>query len=119
MAFLLPLMQIRDGDLIFLVAQRGIGLPQHHNLTGTGVGQGTQQDRVHHAEDGGVGSDAQGQRDDGNNRERRTAAQHAEPVADVLADGFHQNDSSNIASPFFELLNPAEGTHRLRPCRVG
>jgi len=116
LAFFLPGVQVRDGDLIFLVAQRRIRLPQHHDLTGTWVRQRTQQDRVHHAEDGSVGADAQGQRDDGHNRERRTVAQHAEPVADVLPDGFHQNDSSNIASPFFELLNPAEGTHRLCTC---
>ncbi len=118
LAFFLPGMQVRDGDLIFLVTQRRIRLPQHQQLTGAGVRQGTQQHGIHHAEDGRVRADAQGQRDDGHNRERRAATQHAKTVANVLPDGFHQNDSSNIASSLFDLLNAPEVGHRFGTSRL-
>ena len=118
LAFFPPGMQVRDGDLIFLVAQRRIRLPQHQQLSGAGVGQRSQQHGIHHAEDGRVRADAQGQSDDGNNRERRAATQHAEAVADVLPDGFHQNDSSNIASSLFDLLDAAEVGHRFGTSRL-
>jgi len=54
------------------------------------IRQGTQQDGVHHAEDRGVGTDTQGERDDSDSGEARPLSQHAESVANVLKPTLHE-----------------------------
>ena len=48
-----------------------------------------QEDRIHHAEYGGVGPDAQGQRGHGHQREARRAPEAAQGIGEVLAQGVH------------------------------
>jgi hypothetical protein len=59
----------------------GIELVQAVQAIGIVVGQGTQQDRVQHAEYGAVGADAECQNRDDNRGEARSAPQHAPGVA--------------------------------------
>ena len=51
--------------------------------------QGAQHDGVDQTEDGGIGADAEGQRDHGNGGETGALAQHAHAVADILKQTFH------------------------------
>ena len=48
---------------------------------------------VDHAEDGGIGADAQGQRQDSHNREAGVPAQHARAVTQVLPQGFKEAEA--------------------------
>ena len=52
-------------------------------------GKETQQDSVHHAENGRVGADAEGQRNNGGGRERRTLCQHPGRKAQILQHRVH------------------------------
>ena len=55
-----------------------------------GEGQRLQQDGVHHAEDGGVGADTDGQGENGHGGEARAFRQHAERVTQILPHGVHE-----------------------------
>jgi hypothetical protein len=50
---------------------------------GVPVGEGAQQDGVSHAEDGGGGADAEGDGEDGGDREDRASTQRAKCVGEV------------------------------------
>src|SRR4030095_1044972 len=50
-------------------------------------GQGTEEDCVHNAEDGGVRADAKRQHADDRNGERRSAGHHPEPVTKIGNEG--------------------------------
>ena len=58
--------------------------PQHHQLVGLVEGKRAEQRGIHHAEDGGVGADAQRQNHGGEGGESRCAAEHPDGVAEVL-----------------------------------
>ena len=94
-------LEVRDGEahLRHLLGPFG----QEHQPVGLVVGQRAQQDRVDHAEDRGVGADAQGQGQDGHGGESGTPRQHPSPVTDVLPPGFHRPSASS-------------GHHRARGC---
>ena len=53
------------------------------------VGEGTQEDGVHHAEDGGVRAHAESEREHGDDGEAGRFCEYAEPVADVLPKRLH------------------------------
>ena len=53
-----------------------------------GDGKRLQHEVVDEGEDGGVGADAEGQREDGDGGEAGTFGHHAETVADVVPDAF-------------------------------
>ena len=55
--------------------------------SGLGKRQRLEQQRVDDGEDRGVDADADGQRDEGDEREARRLAQHAERVAQVADEG--------------------------------
>jgi hypothetical protein len=65
------------------VAVRGMPA-QHHEGLRIGHRQRTQQDRIHEAEDGCVGADSQGERQDRHRAERLVGGQNAQAVAQVL-----------------------------------
>ena len=56
---------------------------------GMGEGEGTQQDGVDHAEDGGIRADADGQGDDGEQADAWVLEQQPNTVADILESRVH------------------------------
>ena len=63
-----------------------IALANHHQLFGLVEAQGLQQNRVHHGEDGGIGSDSQCQGQHRNAGEPRVSAQSPEGITQVPHD---------------------------------
>ena len=63
--------------------------PQHREPVRVGIRQRLEQQRVDDAEDGGVGADADGERDDDHQRQRGRAPQRPDGVAEVLQEGSH------------------------------
>jgi hypothetical protein len=59
---------------------------EHDDAIGVGIWQRPEEDAVHDAVGGGRGVDADGQREDGGDRERSVAAEAANRVPDVLPD---------------------------------
>ena len=68
--------------------------PDQRQAIGFLVGQRPQKDRVHHAEDGGVGADSQRQGEHGDGSERRAFRQRAKTVTQVLQDGLEHGSTS-------------------------
>ena len=66
-----------------------VRIGKHRQLLGVRHRQGTQQHRIEHAEDGGVGADAQRQCEYGNHGEARAVRQHARGIPQVFLQGFH------------------------------
>jgi hypothetical protein len=85
---------------------------------GIGVGQRLQQDRVHNAEDGRVGTDAETERQHGDRGEGGGAAHHPEGVAQILEEVLEQTASRLVARVLLESLAASEGDER-RPPRIG
>ena len=73
-------------DLDFRVLPLVEHLPNVDQLARVFVGQGAQQDAVQNAEHGGVGADAQRQRQDRDGGEARALAQNAGGEAHVVDD---------------------------------
>ena len=67
----------------------GDGVHELDDAVGVGIGERLEQDRVDHGEDGGVGSDAEGESGDGGYGERRAGDEHAEGVAEVAEKVAH------------------------------
>ena len=76
-----------EGEARVLDARRDLRLAQVHDAVGLGVGQRPQQHAVDDAEDGGVGADAEAERQDEGEREPRHAGQRAQREADVVDHG--------------------------------
>ncbi len=88
-ALTLPVEEIggRYGELGH--AWKGVGwrhVPDERQTIGFGVGQRPQQDRIDHAEDGGVGADTERQDEDRRDRKTRALAEHTHRVPDVAAE---------------------------------
>src|SRR6266404_3420847 len=62
---------------------------RQHQLLGVRERQRPQQDTANHAEDGRVGTDAEGECEDGDDREAAVSDQLARGVAEVLEQGVH------------------------------
>jgi EAL domain-containing protein (putative c-di-GMP-specific phosphodiesterase class I) len=80
-----------------------VPLPHGHEALDVGERQRPQQRRVDHAEHGGVGADAERERQDGNGREPGRAAPRAGRVAEVVEQRAHHGVGRAIrvpASPF-------------------
>ena len=60
-----------------------------HHAVGIRIGERLEQHRVHHREDGGVGSDAEGERGNRGDGEGRIADEHAQGVAEVAEEIAH------------------------------
>ena len=87
---------------------RGRGLVQGHHFLAARVGQGAEEHAADHAEDGGVGADAEaeGERDHGG--EAGVAAQAARAVLDVLDEGFQEAHAPGVAALLLDALDAAE-----------
>ncbi len=73
---------------------------QQGQRIGIGDRQGAQQDRIHEAVDGGVGADAEGEREDGEGGEGAVMEHGAEAVAQVLRELFEQRPAPYGAGAF-------------------
>ena len=58
------------------------------------IWQRTQQDCIHHTEDGSVGPDPDGENQYGHKRESRIFLEHAKGKANVLNESFHTSPMS-------------------------
>src|SRR5690348_3198665 len=63
---------------------------------------------VENGEDGGVGADAEGEGEDGDCREARGLAQHAEAEAQILREAFDEADAAGLAALFLDAFEAAE-----------
>jgi hypothetical protein len=68
---------------------------------------------INQAEDGGVGADAEGEREDGGGSKARRFAQHAEGEAEVLEKRVEERKAASIAVFVFGLLRAAEADEGL------
>ena len=82
-------------------------------------GQRPEQQRVHQAEDRGVGADADGEDQDGDEREAGVAAQRAEGVAQVVQERVHVRNSPGVAVEEARGLDAAQCQHGLAPRLFG
>ncbi len=83
-----------------------------HQLLGVGEGQRAQQERVHHAEDGNVGADAESENQNGDDGKARIAAQRAEGVLQVLQQNVECHESSRFAMFLSCLFDTADADQR-------
>jgi hypothetical protein len=64
--------------------------PDDDEAAAVAVGEGLEEDAVDYAEEGGGGSDAEGQGEDGGEGEAGGLSELAKTVAEVLKDGVHR-----------------------------
>ena len=78
-----------------------VGREVHHldDTVGVGIGEGLEEDGVDDGEDGGVGSDAERDGGDGGEGERRIGDEHAEGVAEVVAEIAHGCAALRFSDP--------------------
>src|SRR6516225_6354620 len=69
--------------------------------------QHAQHDGVDHAEDGGIGSDAERQRDHGHSREAGIAAQLPQTVANILQEALDIVHPAHVAALLLEVFHSA------------
>ena len=81
--------------------------------------QRPEQQRVHQAEDRGVGADADGEDQDGDDGEAGVAAQRAEGVAQVVQERVHVRNSPGVAVEEARGLDAAQCQHGLAPRLFG
>ena len=77
-----PGIEVDRGGAIAVAIGKGVHELDH--AVGFGIGERLEQDGVDDGEDGGVGSDAEGESGDGGDGECRVGDEHAEGVAEVL-----------------------------------
>jgi len=87
-------------------------LEDGEELVGAGIWQRFEKDGVNHAEDRGVGADAEREREDGDRGESGIFPQHAEGEAEILKRGFNERQAAEFAICFFELRSAAEANAR-------
>ena len=78
------------------------------------VGQRLEQDGVEHAEDRGIRTDAQRERQDGDDRESRIAAEHARAVSRVLPGLLDDVSCADVTHAFLDAI----GAAHLEQCRA-
>lgn len=79
-----------------------------HQPLRVGEGQRAQQERVHNAEDGNVGADAESQDKNGDDGEAAVTAQRAEGVLQILQNDIELDEAAHFAVLFLCLLDPTE-----------
>ena len=72
------------------------------------VGQRLQDDGIDDAEDGGVGADAEGHRDDDGEGVARLLAQAPQPIAHVLRHGFDEARQPRVTDVVLDAVDAAE-----------
>src|SRR6185437_8904509 len=104
----LQVLPLRNRNANILCAYTRKIVLNSHQFAGVGVRQSMQQGCVDDTVDGRGGSDAEGQREDGDGGESGGLAQHAGTIADVLPQRFDQMAGADLASLLFDLLDAAE-----------
>jgi hypothetical protein len=89
-------------------AAGGRALFQEDHAGRLGVGERPQQHVFDDAEDGGVDADSEGERRDRDEKEASRAAERAEGVAQVLAQGIDERESAESAHVLLGARDPAE-----------
>ncbi len=84
----LPVEEVQRGDAVPFTLWRLLEDPD--DPFGVVVGQRFQQDAIHEAEDGDVGADANGQREDRHQRKAAAVGQRACGIAQILAEARHR-----------------------------
>src|SRR5262245_41831665 len=64
-------------------------LPEPDEFVGRRIGEGTHEDGIDYAEDGGVGANAESEREDSDEGEATAAKEHTQPEANILKDAEH------------------------------
>ena len=108
MAHLAIVADLEGGEAQVLAAGAGIRLAQHHDLLAPCVGEGLEEHAVDEAEDGGVGADAETQREHDGGGEARAAAQAAQAVADVLHQHLEEPAAARVAASLLGLVDAAK-----------
>ena len=85
----LPFHEVGGRDVAALQPVLAVLLPDGDDARGIAEREVAQEHGVDHAEDGGIGADAEGQRQDRDGGEAGRLAEQAEPVAEVLRPGRH------------------------------
>src|SRR5438309_536503 len=83
-------------------------LPHADQPLGLRIRQRTEKNGVHHAENGGVGADAESEREYGDGGEARAALQHAEHIAEIAGALVEPANDVHGASVFLEERRIAE-----------
>ena len=91
--------------------QVGPALLHQHQAIRLRIRQRRQHNALDHAEDSGVGSDAESKREDCGGREARRAKELAQSVAEVLQQGFEERQPALPAVCFFGLRKAAKTVH--------
>jgi hypothetical protein len=78
-------------------------LPYDDEAAAVAVGEGLEEDAVDYAEEGGGGSDAEGEGEDGGEGEAGGLAELTEAVANVLEERVHAGFTSWLGSVFSTL----------------
>jgi len=81
-------------------AARRVVLPDLAQARGIRDGRRLQQERVDEREDGGVGGDADGEREHRNRREAAVVDEHANRVSKIPTEGFHETPYACAADLF-------------------
>ncbi len=94
-ALVAQVLEVRHGEAHLRDLLRPLG--EEHEAPGLRVRQGPQQDGVHHAEDRGVGADAERERGHGDDGEAGRAPQRAHREANVPPEVVHRLTSSRLS----------------------
>ena len=94
---------LRGGKPILRDPEAGGAIPEDDELGGVLVGKRAEQKRAGDAEDGSIGADADGERQDCGYREAGIFGQGSERVAEVANQGVHREPGSFICWRFIEL----------------
>jgi hypothetical protein len=104
-----------DGELFEGARQVGPRFDETDELVGPLDRQVTHEQRLVEAEDGGPAADAQGQREDGRDRERRSSPEQARRVAYVLGRVLEPCPAPCVADAFLQRNRVAEIEARSPP----
>jgi hypothetical protein len=84
----LPLKEVKLRDAVKVIGKAGSVRQKIDHAIGVGIGERLEQNRIHYREDGGVGSDTEGQRGYGGNGEAGILTQLAQAEARILPKQF-------------------------------
>ncbi len=88
--------------------------PEFHQSRGFGIGQRAENDGIDHAEDRGIGADAEGQGERGDDGEAGTLAQGARGVAQILAQHFDPANGPHVANGLLDHGGTAKPAARFQ-----
>ncbi len=112
---LILLAQIQQMPHLRGLAGQAVGLiviGQPDQLAGIAKRQRTQQQRVHHAEDGGTGADAEADNQNRKGSETGIAPQRAKGIGQVLEQSIQSRQAAGFAMQFARRFDAAERSKR-------